>query len=315
MFAVLSSSTRMSSSYGALAECHAPGDDEETRFPNDFNDSPLNSSAKRWGAVLPRAVGVISLIIALSSLAVMADVWQDLRNKAPNTGYLSETVVTSASDIIVTSVANEYGIWDSSVMFPYPFFAESFLVEPYKETTITLTEPNVGCAYDWSMTKNDADAVDSSGKSVDGAIVVMLSTVGEYVFKVSEGCGHVSTSGRSLNQTVWVKYVRRELSTLTDDDRTAFLDAFHTLWTVSTTEGQAQYGDRYKSVNYFATLHNDGGGNNVCDEFHGGYGFLNNHMYLSAYLEQSLQLVNPTVALHYMEYAKYFESDSFTKRK
>ena len=304
----------MSSSYGAVdfPLCHAPGDDEETRLPNDFNDSPLNSSAKRWGAVFPRAVGVITMIIALSSLAVMADVWRDLKNTALNTGYLA---TTDSSKLYVTSVSNEYGIWDSSSMLPYPFFFGSLFVEPYKETTIVLTDPTVGCAYDWSMTKTKTGLVDSSGVSTDGAIVMMLSTVGEYVIAVSESCGDMSTSARQLSQTVWVKYVRRELSTLTDNDRTAFLDAFHTLWTVNTTEGQAQYGDRYKSVNYFATLHNDGGGNNACDEFHGGLGFLNNHMYLSAYLEQSLQLVNPTVALHYMEYAKYFESDGYAKRK
>jgi hypothetical protein len=68
-------------------------------------------------------------------------------------------------------------------------------------------------------------------------------------------------------------------------------------------------------MNYFATLHNDGGANAVCDEFHGGLGFLNNHMFLSAYLEQSLQLVNPRVALHYMEYTKYFETGAFKYRK
>ena len=75
----------------------------------------------------------------------------------------------------------------------------------------------------------------------------------------------------------------------------------------------AKYGERFKSLHYFAALHNDGGGNSVCDEFHGGVGFLNNHMYLSAYLEQSMQLVNPKVCLHYIEYTQYFESDGFKK--
>jgi hypothetical protein len=37
-------------------------------------------------------------------------------------------------------------------------------------------------------------------------------------------------------------------------------------------------------------------------------------MMLSAYLEQSLQLVDPSTALHYMEYTKYF-SESFDSRK
>lgn len=33
------------------------------------------------------------------------------------------------------------------------------------------------------------------------------------------------------------------------------------------------------------------------------------------YLEQSLQLVDPSVCLHYMDYTKYFENSSFIDRK
>jgi hypothetical protein len=40
-------------------------------------------------------------------------------------------------------------------------------------------------------------------------------------------------------------------------------------------------------------------------------GFLNNHVMLGSYLEQSLQLVDPSTCLHYMEYSKYFGSDDF----
>jgi hypothetical protein len=58
-------------------------------------------------------------------------------------------------------------------------------------------------------------------------------------------------------------------------------------------------------------VHNDAGGNPICDEYHGNAGFINNHIFLGAYLEQSLHLVNPRVALHYMEYPKYFSSDAF----
>ena len=58
-------------------------------------------------------------------------------------------------------------------------------------------------------------------------------------------------------------------------------------------------------------VHNDGGGNGICDEFHAGIGFINNHLYLGMYLEQSLRLVNPRVSLHYMEYSKYFSSNEF----
>lgn len=113
---------------------------------------------------------------------------------------------------------------------------------------------------------------------------------------------------------MWVRYVRRELSSLTDDDREAFLDALVTLWQVNTVDGVKLYGANYKSLHYFASIHNDGGANSVCDEFHGGAGFANNHLMLGNYLEQSLQLVDPSVCLHYMDYSKYFEKHAFTQR-
>jgi hypothetical protein len=49
----------------------------------------------------------------------------------------------------------------------------------------------------------------------------------------------------------------------------------------------------------------------ACDEFHGDVGFLNNHVFFGLFLEQSLQLVNPAVALHYMDYTKYFTDEAY----
>ena len=57
-----------------------------------------------------------------------------------------------------------------------------------------------------------------------------------------------------------------------------FLDAYRTLWDVSTKDGIGKFGKLYKSVAYFATVHNDAGANSICDEFHAGTGFLNNHI-------------------------------------
>jgi hypothetical protein len=116
---------------------------------------------------------------------------------------------------------------------------------------------------------------------------------------------------RTLHTSIWVKYVRREISTLTDTDREEFLNALHVLWDVSSKKGSAkvravlvhwcliitrkssnrpsfpcvfggsaQYTDAYKSINYFALVYNDGAGNFICDEFNGGTGFLNNRAYL-----------------------------------
>jgi len=45
---------------------------------------------------------------------------------------------------------------------------------------------------------------------------------------------------RTLHTSIWVKYVRREISTLTDTDREEFLNALHVLWDVSSKKGSAK---------------------------------------------------------------------------
>lgn len=314
-------------SYGALQASadYNPSDDDSKNFSEDVNvflqddllvtGVFLDTQRKRK---FPKSIiSVITLTILLTGLVLMVNLFKPSHYSSEQTSQLqsSDVYSSSASFLKVSSVSNKYGVWNPTEMLSYPFLLDALLLEPYKETAIVLATPISGCTYNWYFTDVNNDTISSRGISTNGTIVTTLYSAGEYILTASENCTYISDSERQLTKSVWVKYVRRELSTLQTSDREDFLDAFYTLWTVSTTAGKVLYGDRYKSINYFATLHNDGGGNDVCDEFHGGYGFLNNHMYLSAYLEQSLQLVNPSVALHYMEYGKYFESDQFQTRK
>jgi hypothetical protein len=233
---------------------------------------------------------------------------------------------TEALELSVT-VANDYGDYMSN-MFPYPFLEGALLLEPYTQTTFTIEGFNDGCAYEWSILgeleedfgKGGITTTDTFVSKVDGPARYRLSIQESCPLPVVESDGGIAVNStaasewRSYTSVIWCKYVRRELSSLTDSDRNEFLAAFHTLWTVNTVDGRALYGDRYKSLQYLATIHNDGGGNPVCDEFHGDVGFVNNHVYLGMYLEQSLQLVNPKVALHYMDYSMYFDSEQFDER-
>ena len=260
---------------------------------------------------------ILATTISIATLAFGLVLLAGNEGSSSLSNFKNTDSLSSVSNLLfVSSVSDSYGIRNTTNIPPYAFLVDSILVEPYKETIIRLADPIFGCSYVWFFNDTSGFA-DVNGTSTDGNIAVTLEKAGKYALFVSEKCDDVldSSSSRRLDMNVWVKYVRRELSSLNEEDRENFLDAFYTLWTVSTTEGRKLYGDRYKSVHYFATLHNDAGGNAVCDEFHGGLGFLNNHMYLSAYLEQSLQLVNPKVALHYLEYNKHFESASYTNRK
>ena len=216
-------------------------------------------------------------------------------------------------------VTNEYSS-TGKTMFPYPFLEGALLLEPHRESTVTMFGAS-SCALQWTLTPSSPqlDPSHAQSGSTNGndnhllnVFYITPTKTGQYLLTVIDSCS--SDSGYRFTQTVWVKYVRRELQSLTENDRMEFLDAFHTLWDVNTRDGIEKYGEKYKSLYYFAVLHNDGGGNGICDEFHAGSGFINNHLYLGAYLEQSLRLVNPRVSLHYMEYSKYFESDAFQSR-
>ena len=215
-------------------------------------------------------------------------------------------------------VTNEYST-SGSKMFSYPFLTNGHLMEPYKDHTITLSgDTSTKCIYSWNVVGVSGQVMDQSFTGTITKVdlysrpmfTVQPTKTGQYSMTINENCYALGTK-RTVIKTVWVKYVRRELQSLTVADREAFLDAFRTLWDVNTKDGVKKWGEKYKSLNYFAVLHNDGGGNGVCDEFHAGSGFINNHLYLGAYLEQSLRLVNPSVSLHYMEYSKYFSSNEF----
>ena len=200
-------------------------------------------------------------------------------------------------------IANEYSYQNLST-FDYPFLKEALLFEPYKQTKVTVSglSANAGCIVSWSLSLVSNSTTLQSGNLENNTFSLTPSTVGLHSLEITEKCGDIGD--RNYISPVWIKYVRRELLSLTESDREEFLDALSTLWLIDTVSGQELYGENYKSLQYFATIHNDAGGNSVCDEFHSNSGFINNHIYLGAYLEQSLQLVNPRVALHYMEYTK-----------
>ena len=253
--------------------------------------------------------------VSLSDNALQHE-WNNIENGEWST-VDTTTSTTPARDAGLYAVAtNEYSYLNQK-MFAYPFLEDGILVEPYKPTKITINGmgDGVGNNIYWSIVNVKDESIAFHGEAIVSLdFTVTLTEVGEYRLTVEEQYDGYrdQTSMRTLKQSIWVKYVRREISTLTDTDREDFLDAFKLLWDMQTKKGKEKYGDNYKSLNYLAMIHNDGGGNWVCDEFHTGTSFLNNHLYLRMYLEQSLRLINPRVSLHYMDYTKYFDSPAFT---
>ncbi|CAN0067281.1 unnamed protein product, partial [Ectocarpus fasciculatus] len=105
-----------------------------------------------------------------------------------------------------------------------------------------------------------------------------------------------------MRSHVMVKYVRREIRQLSDEDREAFFDAMETLYRLPTAEGRALYGDEYKGINFFVQMHLDGAGVKDCDHWHDDAGIMTHHVGYTLQFEQALQVVDPSVSIPYWEY-------------
>jgi hypothetical protein len=243
---------------------------------------------------------VVTVIVAGSALFAVTTYTFEKRGDSASS---SSSTVSSDNDYVDNSMtgdymsietSNEYGYTQRS-MFAYPVLQERLLAEPYKETAFNIQDAVAGAVYTWSIVTASTPTSSASTYYASGmfstssvgevvasgsitaatnfsvSFTATLESVGWYTLTVAETLSTGSVS-RSFEQEVVVKYVRREVEDLTDADREAFLDAFHTLWEVNTVDGQALYGKNYKSLHYFASIHNDAGANAVCDEFHGGAG-------------------------------------------
>lgn len=138
------------------------------------------------------------------------------------------------------------------------------------------------------------------------------SHLNEFRFKSSD---YETSSSFELYFTIASKYIRREIRSLTDDDRISVFNAMKTLYATNQTTGQALYGDKYYSAEYFAYKHLSGAGTIDCDHWHDGAGIAVNHIGVTLQYEQSLQSIDPSISLPYWDYGMdryiYADYDSY----
>ena len=137
----------------------------------------------------------------------------------------------------------------------------SLLIEPHRDTTLVLGSSSgtscAACSYSWVFT----DGTKATGSKP----VVRLKTTGMQHLTVKEtrGSDGVDVEMRFRTIEVYVKYVRREVRKLSDEDRRQFLEAASELWKTNTVTGKDSYGERYRDINYMTIVHNDLAGNQV----------------------------------------------------
>lgn len=137
--------------------------------------------------------------------------------------------VGSSADVVDDSVPlsftanNFYTIRDGMPGQDYPWLKGKKVIEPYRETTLSVTNPRDGYNYQWEVRGGD-EAADLLLTEAGSETVAIFTRMDENVITLQE----VDSSGavsRLLVETVMVKYVRREIRALTDEDRNELFDS------------------------------------------------------------------------------------------
>ncbi|CAN0234756.1 unnamed protein product [Pylaiella littoralis] len=198
---------------------------------------------------------------------------------------------------------NFYHARDGKPGLDYPWLRDVKLIEPHRETTLSVSSPRDGYEYIWEVRGGDADEADLHTTASGAEAVVILTILDDNVIRLKE-VNSEGTVVRRLDEMVMVKYVRREIRTLTDEEREELLDAMFTLWEVKVDggNGKERYGDNYADIYAMNRLHIMAAMNKTCDHFHDGLGFLIGHSMISNTFEYSLQLVNPKLTLPYWDF-------------
>jgi len=182
---------------------------------------------------------------------------------------------------------------DAPIFNDYPW-AAGLIVEPHLPTSLRVSQvsdsPDI--SYRWSF----------QGQTTSGLeYQLLLEKTGTYPIILQE-IDSEGTVLRELRTVLVCKYIRREIRTLTDEDREAFFKGLERMVSVSDTEGARLYGKNFKNNEYFIGLHNELVGAQDCDHLQSGRGFLTNHMSLTLQFEQSLQMIDPALTVPYWDY-------------
>mmetsp|Transcript_17845 Transcript_17845/g.21865 ORF Transcript_17845/g.21865 Transcript_17845/m.21865 type:complete len:668 (+) Transcript_17845:38-2041(+) len=211
------------------------------------------------------------------------------------------------------SCSNKYGksSGKSGPGSDYPYFKNRLIAEPFRETEFQIDNDD-DLSIDqisWTLYKvgssNVRKKIDTSFENSlvvsNNKLIWTPTDAGDYEIEVSVKLlndDHIYVFAK----TVAVRYVRREIRDLTEDDRDLFFDSYITTTNINTEGGRKLYGDTYRNLQYFLELHLNLAGNKLTDQLHDGLGFATQHSAITAAFEENLQLIEPSTTIPYWDY-------------
>ena len=189
----------------------------------------------------------------------------------------------------------------------YPWIGKSYrTAEPYKVGYFELGQDAIDIALDLYPNANVEWVIGDTTSNRIGlkdSWDVTFEGHGKMAVTVSIYEDNESTEALYTNtDSIFVKYIRREIRQMTQADRESWYMAMNELYTLSTDEGKEKYGEKYLSMDYFTQLHLNIAADRACDHLHDGFGFMMGHVQLTNMLEKVLQVIDPSMSMPYWEY-------------
>ena len=265
-----------------------------------------NNLEKIWA--LPMKLGA-AFFVLVSFIAICNRSYKTPLDSLSNTEFTSTSITnynninsnTNNDFFIEISVKDPtYGTIETLDDLPWDAIAEPYKKQLFSIHTFTISDKIVDVSdyiVCWS--------IDNKIFHGDNTLI-MLNNTGIYdaTVSITTKVSNTITSNTvyTYNFTLAMKYVRREIRSLTDEDRETFFYALELLYSLSETEGQRLYGTKFHNAEYFSYKHLTGAGTTDCDHWHDGAGIITHHMAFTLEFEQSLQAINPAIANPYWEY-------------
>lgn len=290
-----------------------------TSMASESSDSAANTS---W---LRPAVVVLSATTAFAAGTAVFTGSRSLNQALPNmvfgvrdhqtgVGRAAGQDATDAMSVaemsqVTLKASNEYTEKHGYAGEKYDWLDSGSLVEPHKQTTLMATLPATVTPSSVKMHWHAGSSLTSSGKlegvvGTDGVSWLSetaFSVPGQYTveLEVTNSAGATST----LTRTVTCRYVRREIRSLSHDDRNRFFDAAKSLFNMETDPTIAVAANWTRGISYYVRKHlRNAIANKRTDRMHDGMGFLSQHMAITSDFEQALQAMDPQVSIPYWDF-------------
>lgn len=122
------------------------------------------------------------------------------------------------------TVTNFYHQRDGRPGAQIPWLDGIKLAEPYRDTSLRVLNPRKGHNYSWEV-RNIDDSEHVLARATGAEVVISFTELDLNVISLTEARETSGQVVREKTDTVMVKYVRREIRTLTDEEREELLDA------------------------------------------------------------------------------------------